>query len=360
MMQYAETLFFDHYRNQYFKVDVEISNGWVRLTDRENPSVRPQLFPLRDCTLRFIDHKYLLYFDKNHNSYLEVPDSNPLHEKLPGIMGIQPKSSRWRRKPAFIVMGILFFLVAVYILLAEVFPRAAIKFISVHSEIVMGDKLFNGLQEEIKIDRNASIILQNFADQLQLSKQYPIKVSVAVSDEVNAYALPGGHIVVNTAILKELQTPESLVALLSHESTHINRRHSLQNILSSMGSGFIVSLFTNTGGTAAKIIVGNADFLVHMNYSRKLEKQADEEGMQLMEKNKIDPKGMLQLMQKLKESNDDSSMKALSFLSSHPLTDERITDAERYSSTHPFTEQVTNELLNDYWKQLKYVLKSDD
>jgi predicted Zn-dependent protease len=82
--------------------------------------------------------------------------------------------------------------------------------------------------------------------------------------------------------------------------------------------------------------------------------------MQLMEKNQIDPKGMFQLMQKLKESNDDSSMKALSFLSSHPLTDERIADAEKYSSTHPFAEHVTNVLLNDYWKQMKFVLKSDD
>jgi predicted Zn-dependent protease len=69
---------------------------------------------------------------------------------------------------------------------------------------------------------------------------------------------------------------------------------------------------------------------------------------------------MIQLMQELKKSNDDSSLKALSFLSSHPLTDERIADAEKYSKTHPNTELVINELLDDYWKQLKFVVKSDD
>jgi Zn-dependent protease with chaperone function len=359
-MNSADILFFDHYRNEYFTVDVEISNGWIRLIDLKNPGARPQLFPLRDCTLRFRDNYYILSIDKHQYSYLEVPDSNPLHAKLPGMMGIQPKSRNWRRKPALIVTGILFFLVIVYILLTEVFPKVAIKFISVQNEIEMGNQLYNGLQEEIKIDKNASVILQNFADQLHLSKQYPIKVSVAISDDVNAYALPGGHIVVNNAILQELQTPESLVALLSHESTHINRRHSLQNILSSMGSGFVISLFTNAGGSAAKIIVGNADFLVHMNYSRKLEKQADEEGMILMEKNKINPRGMIQLMQRLKDSHDDSSMKVLSFLSSHPLTDERIADAERYSSNHPFVNQESNALLEDYWKQLKFVVKTED
>jgi Zn-dependent protease with chaperone function len=356
----SDILFFDHYRNEYFTVAVEIINGWVRLTDLKNPAARVQLFPLRECNLRFIDDHYILYFDKHFYSYLEVHQSNPLYEQLPGIMGIQPKSTSWRRKPALIVGGILVFLVAVYFLFTEAFPKVAIRFISVQSEIGMGNKLFNGLQEEIKMDKNASAILQNFADQLQLSHQYPIKVSVAVSDDVNAYALPGGHIVVNTAILKELQTPESLVALLSHESTHINRRHSLQNILSSMGSGFIIGLFTNAGGSAAKIIVGNADYLVHMNYSRKLEKQADDEGMALMEKNNINPVGMIQLMEQLKKSNDDSSLKAWSFLSSHPLTDERIADAEKYAKAHPLSTELNNELLNDYWKQLKFVVKTED
>lgn len=270
------------------------------------------------------------------------------------------KSRNQRNRTLLIIAAVLGFFMAVYLLFSLVLPKIAIRFISIQNEIEMGDKLFHGLQEEIKIDKNATTILQNFADQLHLSKQYPIRVSVAISEEVNAYALPGGHIVVNTAILNELQTPESLVALLSHESTHINRRHSLQNILSSMGSGIIIGLLTNAGGSAAKIIIGNADFLVHMNYSRKLEKQADEEGMVLMEKNNINPNGMIQLMQRLKESNDDSSMKALSFLSSHPLTEERIADAERYSHAHPFTEKETNALLEDYWKQLKFVVKTDD
>jgi predicted Zn-dependent protease len=270
------------------------------------------------------------------------------------------KSKNKRNRTLLIIAAVLGFFMAVYILFSQVLPKIAIHFISVQNEIDMGNQFFNGLQEEIKFDKNASTILQNFTDQLHLSKQYPIKVSVAESDEVNAYALPGGHIVVNTAILKELQTPESLVALLSHESTHINRRHSLQNILSSMGSGFVISLFTNAAGSAAKIIVGNADFLVHMNYSRKLEQQADEEGMVLMQRNNIDPKGMIELMQRLKETNDDASMKALSFLSSHPLTDERIEDAERYSRAHPFTVHESNDLLEDYWKQLKFVVKADD
>jgi hypothetical protein len=42
------------------------------------------------------------------------------------------------------------------------------------------------------------------------------------------------------------------------------------------------------------------------------------------------------------------------------LTDERIADAERYSSNHPFVNQESNALLEDYWKQLKFVVKTED
>ncbi len=276
------------------------------------------------------------------------------------MMIMQEKSRRSSKQFVYLIAGVVFFLIVAYSFLTIVFPKIAIRFISVESEINMGNQFFNGMREEIKIDQNASNILQHFADQLHLSNQYPIKVSVAVSDDVNAFALPGGHVIVNSAILKELKKPEELVALLCHESTHINRRHSLQNILSQVGAGFIINIFTYGGGGAAKVLVGNANYLVQMNYSRKLEMQADLEGMRLMERNEIDPKGMMQLMQTLKEVNDDSEMKHLSFLSSHPLTDDRIKDANTYIHSHHFTEQTMNETLVEYWKQIKFIEKGDD
>lgn len=270
---------------------------------------------------------------------------------------MEEQSKKQRRQIAYIVAGLIFFVFALYLLFSVLVPKVGIKLISVDSEIKMGNQLFNGLKEDITIDHNATTILQNFADQLHLSKDYPIRVSVAVSEEVNAYALPGGHIVVNSAILRELKTPESLVALLCHESTHINRRHSMQNILSSMGTGFVISLFTNGGGSAAKVLVDNANFLLQMKYSRTLEMQADLEGMRLMEKNLINPKGMMELMQTLKQTEEDGGLQSLSFLRSHPLTDERIDVANRYTLAHPFVEQNMNELLLDYWNQIKFVVK---
>ena len=358
-MNPADILYYDHYRNEYFAVSVEVANGWIKVNDLKN-SARPQLFPLKDGTLRFKDDLYILYLDKKRYSFLQIPSSNPLHDELPAIMKLYEPSNFRRHKTSWLIVGILSFVVALYFLFAEFFPKVVIKLISVNSEIEMGDRLFNGMREGIKIDQNASKALQNFADQLHLSKQYPIKVTVAISDEVNAYALPGGHIVVNSAILKELQKPESLVALLSHETTHINRRHSLQNILSSMGSGFVLTLFTNAGGSAANMIIGNADYLRVLNYSRKLEQQADEEGMVLMDRNHINPEGMMQLMQTLRDVDDDRQAEHISFLRSHPLTESRINDAQHYIQLHPFDGTPMNELMLDYWKQIKFIESKED
>jgi predicted Zn-dependent protease len=289
-----------------------------------------------------------------------MQENSQEYHQLQLMQYMQEKSRKSRKQIAYIIAGLIFFVFALYILFSVLIPKVGIKLISVNSEIKMGNQLFNGLQEEIKIDQNASAILQNFADQLHLSKDYPIRVSVAVSDEINAYALPGGHIVVNSAILRELKTPESLVALLCHETTHINRRHSMQNILSSMGTGFVISMFTNGGGSAAKVVVDNANFLLQMKYSRTLEMQADTEGMRLMERNKIDPKGMMELMQTLKQTEEDGTLQSLSFFRSHPLTDERIGDARNYIQSHHFTEQTMNALLLDYWNQIKFVVKDSD
>jgi len=291
---------------------------------------------------------------------MQESQQDPNYHQYLLMRQMEERSRKSRKQIAYVFAGLVFFLCMLFLFFSVIFPKLAIKFISVKTEIRMGNQLYNGLKEEIKIDENASTILQNFANQLHLSRDYPIKVSVAVSDEVNAYALPGGHIVVNAAILKELKTPESLVALLCHESTHINRRHSMQNILSQMGSGFVISLFTNGGGTAARVLVGNANFLLQMKYSRKLERQADLEGMALMEKNRIDPKGMMELMQRLKESSEDSEVRALSFLRSHPLTDDRIADADHYIQSHHFTKETLSDLLQDYWNQIKFLEKADN
>lgn len=257
------------------------------------------------------------------------------------------------RKWMILLMFFFLFLVVLYFLFSELFPRIAIKFVSTKQEIALGEQVYQSMLREKKINTMATMQLQSFADHLQLSSQYPIKVTVVDEEEVNAFALPGGHIIVHTAILKKLRSSDALVALLSHETIHINHRHSLQNILSSMSTGFLLSFITRGGGGFTQLILGNANLLRELSYTRKLEKEADESGMKLMAKNAVSLKGMLQLMETLQEVDEENSLPAISFLSTHPLTEERIAGAKKFIDLHEVDTVGKEESLEAIWKVLK-------
>jgi predicted Zn-dependent protease len=80
----------------------------------------------------------------------------------------------------------------------------------------------------------------------------------------------------------------------------------------------------------------------------------------VMERNKVDPKGMIALMQTLKEVDQDSGMPQISFLSTHPLTDDRIRDAETYLSLHPFeASKEMNWNLIYAWRGIQQAIKKE-
>ena len=350
-------LYFDNYRNELSHVDIELADGSILLKDRDNPSFRPLLILLSDCSFIINKEVLIIYVDKKKQAHIRVPENNSSYETILAALKSASRPSLIHSKVALLISGLILLLVATGFLFIVVFPSISIRFISIKQEIEMGDHLYTSLIQEQKMDAAASELVQEFANQLRLSRQYPIKVSVAVSAEVNAYALPGGHIIINSALLQSLQTPESLAALLSHESTHINQRHSLKNILSNMSTGFLVSLLTTSGGGFTQFIIGNANSLRVLSYSRKLEKEADHEGMVLMEKNDLNPRGMKQLMEQLNESTDANTNSKISFLSTHPLTEERIEDANQFIKMHPVIAQPLKESLQESWKQLKARVK---
>lgn len=265
------------------------------------------------------------------------------------------------KKTYLLLAGLVGVLIAAYFLFVYVFPSIAIRFVSEEREIAMGNELFQQWVATQEINHEASNAIQDFANQLKLSRDYPIKVTVVNAAEVNAFAMPGGHIVVNAGLLEKLVKPESLVALLGHEATHINKRHSLHNILESMSTGFLLSFLTRSGGGITQFVIGNANTLRELHYSRQLEAEADREGMMIMERNKVDPKGMIQLMQILQDVDRENGMPQISFLSTHPMTDDRLRDAQTYISLHPF--EPSNELnwaLIYAWRGIKQATKKEE
>jgi Zn-dependent protease with chaperone function len=231
-------------------------------------------------------------------------------------------SGKTRYRIIMILMMILLFLGCVYFFFVPwLGERVAMKF-SKEKEISLGNQMYTSLASGLMIDNRKTKILNNFYRELNYKIDYPIEITVVKSDEVNAFAIPGGHIVVFDGILDQMKTPEQLAALLSHEGSHIQLRHSLRNIFRSMARKMFLLIILGGDAGIAGYLADRADDLKGLQYSRALETEADESGMTLMYQSGVNTEGMLQLMELLKKEGTGRETSAL--LSTHPVFESRI------------------------------------
>jgi len=228
--------------------------------------------------------------------------------------------TRYRLLSALLLIIALF--ATVYLLVVPwLGEKIAVSF-SKEKEIGLGNTMYSSIIEGADVDTARSAIINRFFKDLNFPVSYPIEIAVVKSPEVNAFAVPGGHIVVYEGILETMKTPEQLAALLGHEASHIEKRHSLRNIFRSMARKmFLLMIFGGDAGLAG-YLANRADDLKGLEYSRELETEADDHGMQMMYKSQIDLNGMLLLMQQLQKSAEGKEPSSL--LSTHPVFDSRI------------------------------------
>lgn len=258
------------------------------------------------------------------------------------------KGTRERVRGLSIFLGFVGILVAAYFLLVPWLSEKFASGVSVSTEQQFGDAVYNGMQLAAAEDQQASAKLNTFFEEMQVTTPYAVRIAVIKSDVINAFALPGGRIVVYTALLDQLKTYPELAALLSHEFTHVNNRHSTKSVFRKLGSKiFLGLLLGNTGGVAV-VLADHADDLKSLTYSRSLEREADLDGLALLKERQIDPEGFAGLFQQLKKAAPASSMPE--FLASHPDIEDRI-DYIREASKNATVKEDT--VLKAIFEQLK-------
>lgn len=159
----------------------------------------------------------------------------------------------------------------------------------------------------------------------------PYHFSVLDTPVVNAFALPGGYVYVTRGILAMMNSEAELAAVLGHELGHINARHSVRR----MSKMLLVQLGLGVGGalseTFAKIsgVAGVGIQLLFLKYSRDDERQADALGVKYSRKGGFNAGEMVAFFDSLQRLGDLSEGASLpGFLSTHPLTSERIRNVE--------------------------------
>jgi predicted Zn-dependent protease len=154
---------------------------------------------------------------------------------------------------------------------------------------------------------------------------YTYKVIIQRSDEINAFAAPGGYIVINEALLNRTENAEELAGVLAHEVQHIHRRHVTRHLLQGLGAQAVASVVMGDTGMGTLALV-----LGMLHYGQDLETEADREGMRLMQAAKLDPQAMVRTY---REHLSDDEAEADSgpwpaWLSTHPQMADRVNRLE--------------------------------
>lgn len=249
---------------------------------------------------------------------------------------IAPRSSSRFHGPSNAGKNILFIVIAFLLAVSTgagvyfwVIPRAsalAAEKVPPAVEERLGRTFVNGLMNAPECaSPEVNIPVQVIEERLEAAappNPYKFRVYVLKSSVVNAYAAPGGYIVVFTGLIEKTKSPEELAGVLAHEMEHVLKKHSTREMFRDLSAGMLMSLFLGDfrGTSRAAQQLGN------LRYSRLNEDEADRLGAELLVKADIDPKGMADFFGKLGGVPD---IRFIKYLSTHPSSSERAETIRR-------------------------------
>ncbi len=193
----------------------------------------------------------------------------------------------------------------------------------------------------------------------------------AVNDpSINAFALPGGFVGVNTGLILLTQTESELASVLAHEITHVTQHHLTRSVAGQQRSmlyslaALAVALAASRGsgassGQAASAAIASAQALAmqsQINYTREHEYEADRIGFQRLDAAGFDDTAMATFMERLqRQSRFSDGGNMPSYLRTHPITYERIAEAQARAQDRPYRQvpdsldfQLVRGLLRSY------------
>jgi beta-barrel assembly-enhancing protease len=208
-------------------------------------------------------------------------------------------------------------------------------FYSIEKEIALGRVMAEEVQRQAKVVGDPIIaeyvnrVGQNLVR--NSDAKMPFTIKVLDTDEVNAFALPGGFFFVNTGLILKADTESELAGVMAHEIAHVAARHGTRQAsrgeLANIASFPLIFLGGWTG-YGVRQGAGLAVPLGFLNFSRAFEREADYLGLQYLYKTGYDPTSFVDFFEKIQSMEMRRPGSVSHLFSTHPLTDDRIKAAQ--------------------------------
>jgi predicted Zn-dependent protease len=349
----TQAFYFDGQISTPFKVELflnDIGRELILRTEIGNTINKP----INEIDYELCNNRMKIRF-KDSEMHLVVEDNNFINE-FENFFNSNVRYSLYKKLinlkfgiHLLITLVVISLIALLYIFITPIIAQKSVLLIPLSFDAQIGNLFMKKYVTTVEIDSVRTELLNEFASKVTWNSKTDLNFIVAKSSVVNAFALPNGNIVVFTGLLNKIDDYETLLALLGHEVTHVNKRHSIQIMSKNLIGYAVISILTTDVSALTAIMAENAAMLGNLSYSRDMELEADNGAIILLEKNGVNPEGLLKLMRALQDASGSFDNR-LEILSTHPGMESRI---ENINSKIKGTQYDKNIELEDIFKKIR-------
>lgn len=282
-------------------------------------------------------HSFLNFRD---GSSLEIID----HESIEGWQQYESRVSPWyslsrlESKWAYALAAVLILAVGLTLFFRFLLPPIAsqlVRIVPVEAEIALGQNAMDYLDEAYfeeselsgKRLRDVLVLFNSIVENIESDYEYELNFRTGMGP--NAFALPGGQVIVTDEFVELCESDDELLSVFAHEVGHVENQHVLKGLIKDAAA--VVILLTVFGDVSA--VSGLAStvptFLMGMQFSRAHETDADRFAVEYMKANDIDPMALTRILSKLMADGGDDGL--ANYFLTHPGLERRTENIKSFS-----------------------------
>ena len=209
----------------------------------------------------------------------------------------------------------------------------SVNVLTTEDELALGAEFHREIAEEAEFYEDEAVVayVQDLTDKLAAvcqRREIDYKAHVVVSDEINAFAVPGGYLYVNLGLIRAAENESELAGVIGHEIGHVVARHGAKHLTQQLGLVALLGLVHGEDSSRLEEVVGAVVAVggqgLMLKYSREDELESDALGVRNLCDARMDSSGLAGFFGKLLEESGRGEPRLLRLLSTHPPTEERI------------------------------------